>query len=124
MKASDLFTQAISAHLKSVAAADPLFAVTFKKKNKNIKDCVTYIMNTVKASGCNGFADEEVYNMAVHYYDEDDIVIHAPIKGNVIVNHSVASPVTDKNNPKVEAKSAPIRTIKKQLIVENQSSLF
>ena len=24
-------------------------------------------------SGCKGFADEEIYSMAVHYYDEDDI---------------------------------------------------
>ncbi|MBP9481471.1 MAG: hypothetical protein KBF15_08460, partial [Parabacteroides sp.] len=40
----------------------------YSKPEKNIDDCVTYILNEVKKSGCNGFADDEIYSMAVHYY--------------------------------------------------------
>ena len=36
-----------------------------------------------------GFADEDIYNMAVHYYDEDDIKIGHSLKCNVVVNHHV-----------------------------------
>jgi len=128
MKASDLFTQAISQHLESVAATDPLFAVTLQKKNKNIKDCVTYIMNTVQKSGNNAVHHDEVFNMAVHYYDEDDIQPGSPNKARVVVgqtgavtNQSIVLPVTDKITPKV---AEPRKTTKKQFIPENQPSLF
>lgn len=54
-----------------------------------MNDCVTYILNTVKASGCNGFTDGEIYSMAVHYYDEDDIEVGKPLSCQVSVNHVV-----------------------------------
>jgi hypothetical protein len=46
-----------------------LFSVPYSKPEKNIDDFVTYLLNEVKKSGCNGFADDEIYSMAVHYYD-------------------------------------------------------
>ena len=50
------------------ALNDELFAVSFRKPNKSIDDFIIYILNTVQKSGCNGFTDDEVYSMAVHYY--------------------------------------------------------
>ena len=38
----------------------------------------------------NGFDDDEIYSMAMHYYDEDDIEIGKPISCKVMVNHHVA----------------------------------
>ncbi|EFR35404.1 hypothetical protein HMPREF9294_0931 [Porphyromonas asaccharolytica PR426713P-I] len=52
---------------------DPLFAPNLQKPHKNIEECILYILSEVQKSGCNGFADEEIYSMAVHYYDEDDV---------------------------------------------------
>lgn len=75
MKGTEQFKIVIQNHLNNLASSDQLFAETLKKTNKNIDDCITYIFNQVKASGCNGFADEEVFGMAVHYYDEDDIKV-------------------------------------------------
>lgn len=119
MKASDGFESVINAHLEKFAAGDPLFAETFKKPNKNIKDCCTYIMNTVKASGKNGFADDEVFGMAVHYYDEDDIKPGNPISGKVIVNHSVGA---GKKEVQVTpaATAAPIEKKKTKKVVEKE----
>ncbi len=54
---------------------DPLFAPNLQKPHKNIEECILYILSEVQRSGCNGFADEEIYSMAVHYYDEDDIEV-------------------------------------------------
>ena len=48
-------------------------------RKKNIDDCCTFIINQVRQSGCNGFADEEIYSMALHYYDEEDIDIGKPV---------------------------------------------
>ena len=75
------FKRTIQAYLEQRAAEDRLFAEAYRKDGKNIDDCITYILNSVKASGCNGFTDGEIYSMAVHYYDEDDIEVGNPIAG-------------------------------------------
>lgn len=103
MKATDTFKNTIQTYLNQVAEADPLFAETLKKPAKNIDDCITYILNQVKASGVNGFADEEIYQMAVHYYDEDDIKPGSKIKCQVIVNHQVELTHEDIEKAKKEA---------------------
>lgn len=87
MKASKSFKETIKSYLDNRAANDELFAQAYSKEGKNIDDCVTYILNTVQKSGCNGFADEEIFGMAVHYYDEDKIEVGKPISTRVVVNH-------------------------------------
>lgn len=130
MKATESFKNIIQAHLEGVAQTDPLFAETFKKPAKNIDDCITYILNTVQKSGCAGFADEEVFNMAVHYYDEDDIPVGKAINAKVVVNHHVKAPTTKDKMEKVIASreptpSKPSKSIKKSVPVpESQISLF
>ena len=89
MKTTERFKETISKHLNGLAETDLLFAETLKKPNKNIDDCITYILNTVQKSGCNGFTDDEVFGMAIHYYDEEDVKVGAKIDCQVIVNHTV-----------------------------------
>lgn len=89
MKGTENFKTVIQKHLDGLAEKDPLFAETLKKPNKNIDDCITYILNTVQESGCSGFADEEIYQMAVHYYDEDNIEPGKKIDSTVVVNHKI-----------------------------------
>ena len=86
-KSTDSFMATIQKYLSERAANDELFAKTMKKTSKNIEDCTTYILNRVKDSGKNGFDDSEIYGMAVHYYDEDDIKVGSKVN-NVIVKHS------------------------------------
>lgn len=89
MKASDSFKQTIEDYLKVRANTDEQFAKSFAKPNKNIDECVNFILNTVKESGACGFDDEEIYGIAVHYYDEDDVdpKYLKGINGKVVVNH-------------------------------------
>ena len=89
MKATEHFKQTIKAYLDERAKNDELFAVSYAKENKNMDDCATFILNQVKRSKCMGLTDEEVYSLAVHFFDEDDIEIGNPIACNVIVNHTV-----------------------------------
>ena len=89
MKATEHFKQTIKTYLDERAKNDELFAVSYAKENKNMDDCVTFILNQVKRSKCMGLTDEEVYSLAVHFFDEDDIEIGNPIACNVIVNHTV-----------------------------------
>ena len=46
-------------YLEQRAAEDALFAKNYRNPAKNIDDCVTYILNYVQKSGCNGFTDGE-----------------------------------------------------------------
>ncbi len=87
MKSTPNFKNIIEAKLQEIASKDPLFAVSLKKENKNIDDCITYILNQVKNSGCNAFEDDEIYGMAVHYYDEDNLEVGKAVKCNIVTNH-------------------------------------
>ena len=69
-------------YLEQRAAEDALFAKNYRNPAKNIDDCVTYILNYVQKSGCNGFTDGEIYGQAVHYYLNLSI-IQSRIQSNV-----------------------------------------
>lgn len=104
MQGTEHFTRTIAEYLNQRAISDPLFAPNLQKPNKNIEDCITYILNEVQKSGCNGFADDEIYGMAVHYYDEDDIDVGKSVNCHVAVNHVVE--LTDEE--KAEARKQAI----------------
>lgn len=105
MKVSEQFKSTIKAYLDNMAAVDSLFAPVYQKPTKNIDNCITYILNQVKKSGCNGFTDGEIYSQAVHYYDENDIEVGKPLQCQVVVNHTVE--LTDEE--KAEARQQAIR---------------
>jgi len=104
MKSTAYFTRTILTYLEQRASTDALFAQSFAKENKNIDDCCTYILNQVQKSGCNGFADEEIYSMAVHYYDEDNIEIGKPMSNtHIVVNHAVELTEEEKEQARKDA---------------------
>lgn len=103
MKATEHFKQTIKAYLDERAQNDELFAVSYAKENKNMDDCVTFILNQVKRSKCMGLTDEEVYSLAVHFFDEDDIEIGNSIACNVIVNLTVELTEEEKAKARQEA---------------------
>ncbi len=86
---TDYFKLTIQNYLDARAREDELFAPRYANPKKNIDDCCTFIINQVRQSGCNGFADEEIYSMAFHYYDEEDIDIGKPVSCKVVINHTV-----------------------------------
>lgn len=104
-KVSNAFKTTIKAYLDKRAAEDELFAKTYAKENKNLDECCNYILQQVQKSGCCGFADEEIYNMAIHYYDEDDIKDVKPVSAKVVVNHTVELSEEEKAEAKEKAKA-------------------
>ena len=83
------FRQTIEGYLAAMAQRDPMFADKFCNPDKKIEDCITYILNQVRKSGLQGFDDDEIYSLAVHYYVEDGIDPGTPVQCQVIVNHQV-----------------------------------
>ena len=103
MKTTEHFQNTIESFLRDRAETDKHFAVSFSNPDKSIEQCITYILNCVKQSGCNGFCDEEIYSMAVHYYDEQNIEVGNPIDCQVIVNHTVELTAEEKEQARQNA---------------------
>lgn len=103
MKASNVFKQTIQTYLENRAKSDELFAASYAKPNKNIDECCNFILGEVQKSGCNGFSDDEIFGMAVHYYDEDDIKNVKPVNARVVVNHVVELTEEEKKAAKEAA---------------------
>ena len=100
MSGTEQFTRTIAEYLNQRAATDPLFAPNLAKPHKNIEDCITYIL---QQSGCNGFEDDEIYSMAIHYYDEDDLEVGSRVACNVVVNHTIVLTEEEKAEARKQA---------------------
>lgn len=102
-KVTERFEQVIKEYLDGYAKNDELFAGKYHNEKKNIADCCTYILNTVQKSGANGFTDEEVFGMAIHYYDEESIDIGERITAQVVINRTVE--LTDEEKAELKKKA-------------------
>lgn len=105
MQVSASFKNSIQSYLEQRAEYDELFSRSYRNPLKNIEDCMTYILNYVQKSGCNGFDDDEIFGQAIHYYDEADIEVGEPIDCKVMVNYHVE--LTDEE--KAEARKDAIK---------------
>lgn len=114
-KSTENFKKTIEKYLTERAQKDSLFAASFSKPSKNIDDCITYIINTVEESGCSAFSDEEVYSMAVHYYDEDGIKVGSKRDCTIVTNQKVDLTPEEIAEAKSEAKQ--------KIIAEEYNSL-
>ena len=103
MSGTEHFTRTIAEYLNLRAATDPLFAPKLMKPHKNIEDCITYILKQVQQSACNGFEDDEIYSMALHYYDEDDLEVGSPVACHVVVNHTLVLTEEEKAEARKQA---------------------
>lgn len=108
-----------------------------KHPDKTLDGCIDYIFTAVQKSGCNGFTDNEIFDMAIHYFDEPNEALGdiKHLTPNVVVNHHVELTEEEKE----EAKQAALNEIKRKQIdsltkkevakkpvevKENQLSLF
>lgn len=123
------FNEVIKSYLDKRAKEDPLFAETYKKKNKSIEECCQYIYSQARkvAKGGNAVSidDATVYGWAVHYYDEDNIKVDNVKEG---VEVSTPDPVKEEaveKMPENPVKQKPGRKkTKQELFDERQLSLF
>lgn len=108
---------AIKAYLDKRAQEDTLFAASYAKENKNIDECFDYIIGEVRKKGNAVYmSDEEVFGMAVHYYDEDDIKIAPLPTGEKVATGNTEKPtsvISDKEKESIKAQA--IKEYKQQL---------
>lgn len=83
---TDKFKATIKAYLDKRAEQDEQFKDTYAKENKSIDECCAYIIQEVQKAGICGWSNAEIFGMAVHYYDEDDIKVTETTSAVRIVN--------------------------------------
>lgn len=126
MATNNSFQDTIKAYLDKLAAEDSLFAVTYAKENKNIKDCCSYITSQAKkqaSNGCAAISDDVVFGWAVHYYDEDDIKVEKTSSVKVSVSTS-APKKTEEKKAEAPTPILKIKPKKKEKEDVGQYSLF
>ena len=119
------FEKVIKTHLDDFASKDAEFSNKYAEKAAKlggidavIKQCCNYICREVKKSGRQGFADAEIYGMAVHFIDESELTAAKGVNGQVVVNHSIELTEADKERLRKEAEAEFKRDHKKALTRE------
>lgn len=133
MNGTKAFQDTIAQYLMARAENDPLVAVKLANPSKTMEQCCAYIIGEVKKSGCCGFADDEIFGMAMHFWEEPEIEVGTIPNCKMVVNHIVELTEEEKEQARQEAiaklsdeelaKMRKAKTTEKK-VKEVQPSLF
>lgn len=92
------FKEVVQKYLQERAAEDSLFAPKFANPKKSVGECYRYILGEARKRGTSVvMSDAEVFGMAVHYYDEENINVEKVSSGcSVSSPHKVELTEEDK----------------------------
>lgn len=123
-RVSNSFKNAIKSYLDSFAKENEFFAVKYANEKKNIDDCCAYIVGEVQNMQVNGLSDDEVYRLARHYYEEENLKVNPLPSGlKVIVNHTEELSEEEKKVAKEKALKAYEEAERKKLEDEAKKKL-
>lgn len=125
---STAFNEAIKNYLDQRAKEDSLFAEAYKKEGKTIEGCCSYIISEVQKSAKGNRAamtSDEVFSLAVHYYDEDNVKADKKVNARVVVPAELISKEKISNSTEEKPKKpAKQKAVKKDPFEDRQLSLF
>ena len=101
----------IKEYLDKKAEIDELFAVTYAKENKSLDECYDFILSEARKQGntvC--MDDDDVFGLAVHYYDEGNIKVRPTTTSVKVATSAEKIELTEED--KAIAKERAIRQIK------------
>ena len=118
--------QVIQSYLEERAKRDPLFATSYAKPNKKIDECYDYIISQAKKRGGSVvcMSDDELFGLAVHYYDEDDIKVSKQNNYKVSAGNVKKEASTEQPEIKKSASAPNKRKGMKKQIPSGQFLLF
>lgn len=101
-KASSGFEEAIKKYLDEYASNDERFKAKYENPNKNITECCNYICSEVQKKNVIGLTDAEVYYMARHYYEEENIEVKSTSSCKVVhTGDRIEKPQPKKKEKKI-----------------------
>ena len=86
------FESAIKEYLDARAKEDVKFAEKYSNEKKSIEECCSFILGEMRKkakSGMYGATDAEVFGLAVHNYDEEDIKVEKNVSAEVVINREM-----------------------------------
>lgn len=102
------FENAIKEYLDARAKEDVKFAEKYSNEKKSIEECCRFILGEMRkkaTSGMYGATDAEVFGLAVHYYDEEDIKVEKNVSAEVVINRELTEEEKqDLNRRKADEK--------------------
>ena len=116
LTASNTYEQVVLDYIESLDA--PELIEKINAGDKGLSDCMSYVKSQAKSKAVNGCAvltDQEVFGMAVHYFEEDSIK-----KGATPSAPKVKAEPKQIEKPKTEKPKAPV--IAKSNDIEGQMS--
>ena len=112
----DPFQSAIKRYLDERALTDQLFAQSYAKPGKSIAQCCKFIISEVRKTGRTAFTNDEIYGLAIHYYDEDNLgeiksapkcKIITPAAADSKPQSAESSAATSAGRPAAKARKSP-----------------
>lgn len=104
MSSIDIIKKALKQYLDDRAQSDALFAQSYAKEGKTIDDCANFVIGEVKKRASGGqyvATDEEVFGLAVHYYDEDNVKVESSGGVQIVSNYQL----TDEDKAQLDAEA-------------------
>ena len=89
MKGTEQFKEVIKNYLDTVALVNPEFAEKYANTTCTMDDIVAYIISEVQQTGRVGFADEEIFNLAISAIDNPDVKVGTAVDCVVVSNHHI-----------------------------------
>ena len=120
LAANNEFQELLLAHLNTLT--NPAVIIKINNGKKTLDGCQSFITNEMRKRQKNGVAvasDDEVYGLAVHYFQEDEIPEsevkhHTPVKSRVV---DISKSEREKWNKAADVKKSDGQ-------IEGQLSLF
>ena len=122
--------------MKKRAETDPSVKNNLQKENKSIKECWDYVLGEVAKTmfrsgnfGCAAGDDEDLYALAVHYYDDEDDIKIEPLPSTMKVEAKMDEDKKEEKAAESEPKEIQKEKVKrisksKKDPVDGQISLF
>ncbi|MDE6436630.1 MAG: PcfK-like family protein [Muribaculaceae bacterium] len=113
--------EVIKDYLDKRAASDPQFAKAYAKPAKNIDECFKYILCEASKRGATVcMTNDEVFGLAVHYYDEDGLKVGTPprLAHARATKEATAPSVELTAREKAKARAEAIEEFKRQCMVD------
>jgi hypothetical protein len=109
------FENAIKEYLDARAKEDVKFAEKYSDEKKSIEECCRFILVEMRKkakSGMYGATDAEVFGLAVHYYDEEDIKVEKKVSAEVVINRELTEEEKQQLDKSKEARKKTAAIIK------------
>lgn len=114
-----LFEQRIGEWLAQARKDDSAFDKKVAESKKNVEGCCNYILSEVRKAKQCGYDDAEIYGMARHYFDEDDIKDPGDQGGCRVV---VSGHIDLSESEKAEAMQQAVRNYEAELRKKDQEA--